>query len=78
MKNEHVSLSGKAQGKRSHVTTNKVRNVRKVKMLTDAVKWQVFMNKVNEGVSKLFMERHIPWTSAGSPEFSADLKIIYD
>jgi len=47
-------------------------------MLTDAVEWQVLMNKLNEGVSKFFMERHIPWTSAGSPEFSADLKIIYD
>jgi len=27
---------------------------------------------------KFFMERHKPCTSAGSPEFIADLRIIYD
>jgi hypothetical protein len=35
-------------------------------MLTDAVEWQVLMNKVNEEVSKFFMEKHTPWTSARS------------
>lgn len=49
-----------------------------VEMLTDAFEWQVLMNKVNEGVSEFFIEKHKPWTSAGSPEFRADLKIIYD
>jgi len=49
-----------------------------VKMLTDAVEWQVLMNKVKNRFSKFFTERHMPWTSAGSLEFSADLKIVYD
>jgi hypothetical protein len=38
-------------------------------MLIDAVEWQVLLNKVNEGVSKFYTEKHTPWTSAGPPEF---------
>ena len=47
-----------------------------VKMLTDAVEWQVLFNKENEGVCKFYTEKHIPWTSAGPPEFRADPEII--